>query len=325
MQQVKKMLSIWDQQFSQILLGLVLFITVISLSLASPFFMTWDNWRNILDQSALQIIIAVGMTFVICTGGIDLSVGAVTALAGVCMAVAMHAGVSVEMAILLGISAGILVGMSNGWLISRLNLNPFIVTLSTMSVARGAALILTTGIPIYGFPKDFTWWGNGHVGPINPPMLMAVFIALLGALILNKTKLGYYTLALGGNEEALRRSGVNHRMYKLIIYIICGITAALGGLVVTARLNTAEPLAGWMFELDAIAAVVLGGTDMKGGRGSITGTIMACLLLGMLRNGLTILNIPSYYQQLALGIIILLSVIISELRLRHAPGHENYD
>ncbi len=323
MQQVKRLLLIWDQQFSQILLGLVLLITVILLSLASPFFMTWDNWRNILDQSALQIIIAVGMTFVICTGGIDLSVGAVTALSGVCMAVAMHAGVSVEIAILLGIAAGVLVGMSNGWLISQLNLNPFIVTLGTMSVGRGVALILTTGIPIYGFPKAFTWWGNGHIGPVNPPMLIAVFITLLGALVLNKTKLGYYTLALGGNEEALRRSGVAHKTYKLIIYIICGITAALGGLIVTARLNTAEPLAGWMFELDAIAAVVLGGTDMKGGRGSITGTIMACLLLGMLRNGLTILNIPSYYQQLAIGIIILVALIISELRLRNAPGHEN--
>lgn len=321
----KKLLSIWDQQFSLILLGLVLLITTILLHLASPFFMTWDNWRNILDQSALQIIIAVGMTFVICTGGIDLSVGAVTALSGVCMALAMHAGVSVEMAILMGIAAGALVGMCNGWLISRLNLNPFIVTLSTMSVARGIALILTTGIPIYGFHKTFTWWGSGHVGPVNPPMLMAFFIALLGALMLNRTKLGYYTLALGGNEEALRRSGVNHRMYKQIIYTICGITAALGGLVVTARLNTAEPLAGWMFELDAIAAVVLGGTDMKGGRGSITGTVMACLLLGMLRNGLTILNIPSYYQQLAIGIIILVAIIISELRLNHTLRHGKYD
>ncbi len=323
MKQFKRLLFVWDHRFSQILLGFVLFITVFLLSLASPFFMTWDNWRNILDQSALQVIIAVGMTFVICTGGIDLSVGSVTALSGVCMAVAMHAGVSVETAVLLGIAAGAFVGMSNGLLISRLNLNPFIVTLGTMAVARGVALIITKGIPIYGFPQDFTWWGNGHIGQLNPPMLVAIFIALLGALVLNKTKLGYYTLALGGNEEALRRSGVAHKIYKLIIYIICGITAAIGGLVVTARLNTAEPLAGSMFELDAIAAVVLGGTDMKGGRGSITGTIMACLLLGVLRNGLTILSIPSYYQQLAIGIIILVAIIISELRLKNAPGHGN--
>jgi ribose transport system permease protein len=320
-------LNIWQRMqeyaFAQILLGIVLLVTIVLLSFASPHFLSWDNWRNILDQSALQVLIAVGMTFVICTGGIDLSVGAVVALSGVCMAVAMHNGIPVSYAILLGIAAGALVGLSNGILVSWLKLNPFIVSLGTMSVARGIALIITGGIPIYGFSTAFTWWGVGQMGPVNPPMLMALFVALLGALLLNHTKLGYYTLALGGNEEALRRCGVSTGKYKLIIYILCGITAALGGLVVTARLNTAEPLAGWMFELDAIAAVVLGGTDMKGGRGSIVGTVMACLLLGILRNGLTILSIPSYYQQLAIGLIILVAIIISELRLRNAPGHRN--
>ncbi len=303
---------------AQLLLGLVLCITVLLLSIASPFFMTWDNWRNILDQSALLVIIAIGMTFVIVTGAIDLSVGSVAALSGVCMAVAMHAGMAVATAILLGLAAGALVGTSNGLLISRLNLNPFIVTLGTMAVARGVALIITKGIPIYGFPAAFIWWGSGHIGALNPPILLAILITLLGALVLNQTKLGYYALALGGNEEALRRTGVAHQTYKLIIYVICGITAAIGGLVVTARLNTAEPLAGSMFELDAIAAVVLGGTDMKGGRGSIIGTVMACLLLGILRNGLTILSIPSYYQQLTIGIIILVAIIVSELRLKNA-------
>lgn len=293
------------------------------LNQASPFFMTWDNWRNILDQSALLVIISVGMTFVICTSGIDLSVGAITALSGVCMALALHSGLSVEVSIFLGLAAGAAVGLFNGLLISKMNISPFIVTLAAMSVTRGIALILTKGIPIYGFPTSFTWWGSGHIGPLNPPILMAILLAMLAALVLNRTKLGYYTLALGGNEEALRRSGVAHKTYKTIVYTISGFTAATGGLLVTARLNTAEPLAGWMFELDAIAAVVLGGTDMKGGRGSITGTVMACLLLGMLRNGLTILNIPSYYQQLAIGLIILVAVIISELRLRNAPGYVN--
>lgn len=323
MQQIRSLLLSWNEHFSQILLGLVLILLAALLNQASPFFMTWDNWRNILDQSALLVIISVGMTFVICTSGIDLSVGAIAALSGVCMALAMHAGLSVEASILMGLAAGAAVGLFNGLLISRLNLSPFIVTLAAMSVTRGIALILTKGIPIYGFPKTFTWWGSGHIGPVNPPILMALLLALLAALLLNRTKLGYYTLALGGNEEALRRSGVAHKTYKTIIYTISGLTAAIGGLVITARLNTAEPLAGWMLELDAIAAVVLGGTDMKGGRGSITGTVMACLLLGMLRNGLTILNIPSYYQQLTIGLIILVAIIISELRLRNAPGHKN--
>lgn len=323
MQQIRRLLLSWNEQFSQILLGLVLIIMAALLNQASPFFMTWDNWRNILDQSALLVIISVGMTFVICTSGIDLSVGAVTALSGVCMALALHSGLSVQVSILLGLGVGAAVGLFNGLLISNMNLSPFIVTLAAMSVTRGVALILTKGIPIYGFPETFTWWGSGHIGPVNPPILMALLLAMLAALVLNRTKLGYYTLALGGNEEALRRSGVAHKTYKTIVYTISGFVAAIGGLVVTARLNTAEPLAGWMLELDAIAAVVLGGTDMKGGRGSITGTVMACLLLGMLRNGLTILNIPSYYQQLTIGLIILVAIVISELRLRNAPGHGN--
>lgn len=321
MQKIRSWLLSLNEQFSQILLGFILIIMAAMLHQASPFFMTWDNWRNILDQSALLVIISVGMTFVICTSGIDLSVGAITALSGVCMALALHSGLSVKISIVLGLAAGTAVGLFNGLLISRMNLSPFIVTLAAMSVTRGVALILTKGIPIYGFPQTFTWWGSGHIGPVNPPILMALLLALLAALVLNRTKLGYYTLALGGNEEALRRSGVAHKTYKTIVYTISGFVSAIGGLVVTARLNTAEPLAGWMLELDAIAAVVLGGTDMKGGRGSITGTVMACLLLGMLRNGLTILNIPSYYQQLTIGLIILVAIIISELRLRNAPGH----
>lgn len=323
MLQIRRLLLSWNEQFSQILLGLTIIVLAVLLDRASPFFMTWDNWRNILDQSALLVIISVGMTFVICTGGIDLSVGAITALSGVCMALAMHAGLTVEVSILLGLGAGAVVGLFNGLLVSLLNISPFIVTLTAMSVTRGIALILTKGIPIYGFSRSFTWWGSGHIGPVNPPILSALLLALLGAFVLNSTKLGYYTLALGGNEEALRRSGVANKFYKTVVYTISGLTAAIGGLVVTARLNTAEPLAGWMLELDAIAAVVLGGTDMKGGRGSITGTVMACLLLGMLRNGLTILNIPSYYQQLTTGLIILVAVVISELRPRNAPGHGN--
>lgn len=323
MRQIRNLLWSWNEHFHQILLGLVIVIMAVLLNQASPFFMTWDNWRNILDQSALLVIISVGMTFVICTSGIDLSVGAIVALSGVCMALALHSGLSVEISVCLGLAAGTAVGMFNGLLISKINISPFIVTLAAMSVTRGVALILTKGIPIYGFPQNFTWWGSGHIGPVNPPILMAILLALLAALVLNRTKLGYYTLALGGNEEALRRAGVAHKTYKTMAYAISGFTAAIGGLVVTARLNTAEPLAGWMLELDAIAAVVLGGTDMKGGRGSIAGTVMACLLLGMLRNGLTILNIPSYYQQLTIGLIIMVAVIISELRFRNTSGYVN--
>lgn len=300
------------------LLLLLLLITtmVVGLSLASPFFLTWSNWRNILDHSALQVILAVGMTFVIASGGIDLSVGSVAALGGVVMAAAMHGGLEPGLAILCGLGAGAACGAANGTLIALLKTNPFIITLGAMSVARGLALIITGGIPIYGFSRSFTWWGSGHVGVLNPPILMALVLILAGAVLLNLSRFGYYTVALGGNEEALRRSGVHTTFYKIMVYTGCGLTAALAGLVLTARLNTAEPLAGWMFELDSIAAVVLGGTSMKGGRGTIAGTMLACLLLGLVRNGLVILSIPSYYQQLISGLIIILAVAFSELRGR---------
>ncbi len=302
----------------QLLLIIILTTMVISLSLSSPFFLTWSNLRNIFDHSSLYIILAIGMTFVISSGGIDLSVGGVAALSGVCMAVAMKSGLGVGAAIAVGLLAGGMIGAANGAVISRLKINPFIVTLGFMSVSRGLALIITGGIPIYGFPRAFTWFGSGHVGPLNPPMLIAAFIAAAAALALNRTRFGYYTLALGGNEEALRRSGVSTRFFKTAVYILCGTTAALCGLIVTSRLNTAEPLAGWMLEMDSIAAVVLGGTSMKGGRGSITGTVIACLLLGVLRNGLVILSIPAYYQQLLIGIIILTAVVFAEVRPRKA-------
>ena len=300
--------------FPQLLLILVMLIMVILLSVTSPFFLTWDNLRNIFDHSSLYIILALGMTFVISSGGIDLSVGAVAALSGVCMAAAMQGGLEAGLSILGGLIVGGLMGAANGSIISFLKINPFIVNLGVMSLSRGLALIITGGIPIYGFPRDFTWWGNGHIGPFNPPMLLAAFLTVLAAVVLNMSRFGYYTLALGGNEEALRRSGVSIHLYKIIVYILSGVAAALGGLVVTARLNTAEPLAGWMLEMDSIAAVVLGGTSMKGGKGSVAGTVTACLLQGMLRNGLVILSIPSYYQQLVIGIIILAAVIIAEVR-----------
>jgi len=310
--------------FPQLLLILVLLVMIIFLSAASPFFFTWDNFRNVFDHSSLYIILALGMTFVIASGGIDLSVGAVSALSGVCMAVALHSGLGVGMAIIFGLTIGALVGAANGAVISFFKINPFIVTLGFMSLVRGLALIITGGIPIYGFPRAFTWWGSGHIGPLNPPMLLAAFMATIAVLLLNMTRFGYYTLALGGNEEALHRSGVNIHLYKIMVYLFCGVTAALGGLIITARLNTAEPLAGWMLELDSIAAVVLGGTSLKGGRASISGTVTACLLLGILRNGLVILSVPSYYQQLFIGAIILMAIIFTESRSPKGSAYKKF-
>lgn len=301
----------------QILLCCALLLMIAVLSVASPFFWQWENLRNILDQSAVLIIISIGMTIVIASGGIDLSVGAVAALSGVVAAICLKLGVPVVVAVLAAMGVGALTGMANGGLISCLNLNPFIVTLGTSSIARGVALILTQGIPIYGFASSFTWLGKGFIMGLPVPVWLATITAALGAVTVNCTKLGYYALAMGGNEEALRRTGVSVSRYKTAVYAICGLTASLAGIIVTTRLNTAEPTAGWMFELEAIAATVLGGTSMKGGVSSTTGTVIACLLLGVLHNGLTILSIHSYYQQLLIGVIILVSVVLSELRAKN--------
>ncbi|HHY04538.1 MAG TPA: ABC transporter permease, partial [Thermoanaerobacterales bacterium] len=203
-----------------------------------------------------------------------------------------------------------------GYIISFFKINPFIVTLSTMSIVRGATVLITNGRPIYGFPKGFTYLGSGTIGFLNCPILIAFFVTLIGIILLGKTRFGNYSIAMGCNEEALRRSGVNTNKYKTLIYILCGLCSGIAGLIISARLNTAEPLAGIGYEMDAIAAVVLGGTDMRGGKGSVIDTFIACLILGVINNGLRILSISSNYQQLLTGIIILVTVALSEYKQR---------
>lgn len=299
---------------SQILLIIFFLAMIIFLSIKSPFFFTWNNWRNILDHTALQIILALGMTFVIASGGIDLSVGAIAGLSGIFMAISMKSGVSVNLSIFIGIIGAIFLGFSNGYIISKFNINPFIITLGTMWIYRGLSLIITNGQPIYGFFKSFNVFGKGSFGPITVPILMAIIASILCFIILKRTKWGQYSLAIGGNESALLRSGVNVKRYKISIYIFSAIAGSIAGLILTSRLSTAEPNAGIMLELEAIAAVALGGSRMKGGQASILGTIIGSLLLGVLRNGLTILSIPSYYQQFIMGIIVVMAVIVSEIQ-----------
>ena len=295
------------------LIGILIFSCIV-LSLTSPFFLTWKNIVNILNQSSLNIIVAIGMCFVICSKGIDLSVGSTAALSGAVMALLLKQDFSVAFSISMGFLTGVAVGVFNGALISEIKLNPFIVTLASMSVMRALTLIITKSIPIYGFPKSFLLFGSGFLYSIPVPVIITIVISLVGLFLLNATKFGYYTLALGGNEEALRRNGVFVKLYKILIYGFSGFTAGVAGLILTARLNSADPLAGSMMELDVIATVILGGTSINGGRGTIVGTVAAGIFLAVIRNGLTINNIPSYYQQLAVGMIILLAVIISERR-----------
>lgn len=305
-----------SKYYSQLLLLGVLLILMLLLSIFSEYFLAWKNFYNILDQSAVYLILSVGMTFVIVSGGVDLSVGSLAGLGGVIMAVVMKAGMNVPSAIVLGIAVCMLVGICNGAIISCLKINPFITTLVTMTICRGIALILTGGVSIYGFEKSFKWFGTGDIGLVNPPILISLVIALAGMVILRRTLWGKYALALGANGEALRRAGVKTKLYRTSVYAVSGFCAAMAGLIMTARLNSAAPLAGETYEMDAIAAVVLGGASMNGGKGSVLGTLIACLILAVMRNGLTLLAMPTYYQMVVTGLIILAAIITAELRNR---------
>lgn len=252
----------------------------------------------------------------ISAGQIDLSVGSVIGFSGMVMGMMSLNGAAPGVAIFAGLLSSFLIGILNGALVAYGKMNSFIVTLSTMTIARGVILILTNSQSVFGFGTAFTFIGSGAVGPVNMPIVISLIVALIGAVILHKTTFGNYCLFIGSNEVALNRSGVNVRRYKMIVFGICGLCAGIAGMIVTARLNSAEPLAGQGYEMDAIAAAILGGTSMKGGKGSIIGTIIACFILNVLKNGLTILSISSHYQEILTGFILIISVLISEYHER---------
>ncbi|MDY3869526.1 MAG: ABC transporter permease [Pyramidobacter sp.] len=303
-----------EQAFQQVLLLGVLAFLIAALALSSEFFLTWRNWRNIMDHMSTQMLLSIGMTFVIASGGIDLSVGGALALSGVLMGMTMKAGLAALPAILLGLTAAALMGALNGYCVSRISVTPFIVTLGTASVYRGAAIILTKGTPIYTMPPEFTWWGKGGGTALNPPILIMLCVLCAAFVILRSTRWGQYALSLGSCPEALKRLGVRVTAYRTSVYVFSGLMAGLSALIITARLNTAEPTAGVQMELDAVTAVVMGGSFMQGGRATITGTAIACVLLAVIRNGLTMLNINAHYQQFITGILLLVSVAVTEKR-----------
>jgi ribose transport system permease protein len=215
-----------------------------------------------------------------------------------------------------GLALGTACGVVNGLLITRISLPPFIVTLGTMSAYRGLALIYNQGRPIYGLPREDVQIIAGYVGPVPIPVILAAVVAVLGWFILNETQIGRYTTAIGGNEEVARLCGINVDRYKVVVYGICGLLCGLAAVILTARLYAAEPIAGVLFELEAIAATVMGGTNLMGGYGTIVGTVAGALLMSVLRNLFNLLNIQAYYQQLAIGVVIILAVSIDQLRRR---------
>lgn len=304
-----------EHSYTLLLVG-ILIVTIVMLSIASPYFLSWKNCRNILNQSAIYLVLSVGMTFVICMGEIDLSVGAIIGFSGMIMGMLCVAGVPSMLAVLLGLMVASAIGFTNGFLVSYCKINSFIVTLAMMTILRGVILVWTNAKPIYGFSDIFTFLGSGKIGPVNVPIVLSLLIAAAGAVILHKTVLGNYCLFCGTNELAVNRAGINVRKYKIMIFTICGLCAGIAGLIVTARLNSAEPLAGQGYEMDAIAATILGGTSMQGGKGNVLGTVIACLILNILKNGLVLLSISSHYQEVLTGAILIVAVFISESNKR---------
>ena len=301
-------------------------VLVVILSVLRPSFLSPFNVFNVMRQISFIGILAVGMTFVILTAGIDLSVGSMMAFAGiVCASVAKGSrslleggvtdpgGVRVLLAALAAILVGLAIGLLQGTLVARAGIPAFIVTLGGLGAWRGATLLWSDGQPISSFSDDFKFWGQGFLGPLPVPVIFFLAMVILGQIVLKYTQYGRWIYALGGNPEASRLSGLNVKGLTTSVYVISGFCAGLAGFLLTSRLNSAEQVAGQGYELQAIAAVVIGGTSLFGGQGGMVGTLIGAMLIGVLNNGLVILNVSPYYQQIVIGAIIVLSVFIDQL------------
>jgi ribose/xylose/arabinose/galactoside ABC-type transport system permease subunit len=296
--------------------GLVILCVV--MTILSPYFLTFNNLFNVGTQIAVIAILALGQTFVIVSGGIDLSVGSVLGLAGIVFGWATAvANLPLPAALALGVGAGASAGLVNGLLITLGNLPPFIATLAMLSAARGLALVISGGVPLNPIPGPILTLGSGDLfGFVPLPVILMLVMWAITVGILYSTYAGRAMYAIGGNEEASRLSGINVSRQKLLIYTLSGLFAGIAGVLLTARLASAQPQAGFTFELDAIAAVVIGGASLSGGVGSASGTLIGALILGVLRNGLNLLNVSAFWQQVVIGAVIALAVMTDTLRRR---------
>jgi len=304
---------------------IALFGLCLLLSLLSEQFFTVANGWNIMRQVSVNICISIGMTLVILTGGIDLSVGSILALCGAVTASLISYGITWEAmnmyigfgplgAVLIGVSLGFSLGWFNGWTITRFKVPPFVATLAMLTIARGLTMLWTKGFPINGLGEHFAFLGTGWFLGIPMPVWITFVVVALAVLLTNKTKFGRYIYAIGGNERAARLSGINIGRVKMTVYAIAGLLAGVGAMIVTSRLDSAQPNAGMGYELDAIAAVVIGGTSLSGGKGTIMGAVLGGCVIGVLNNGLVLLNVSPFWQQVVKGIVILLAVIIDKAK-----------
>ena len=303
---------------SELTTVIALIILMAVITIINSNFLTANNLLNLLLQVTSNALIAFGMTFVILTGGIDLSVGSILALSSALTAGLLGSGMPVTLAILISLILGCILGMMNGLLISYGKLAPFIVTLATMTIFRGATLVYTNGNPITKGLSDtflFQFLGQGYIVGIPFPVIIMFIVFIVLYVLLYKTAFGKSVYAIGGNEKAAYISGVKLNKVKIIIYSISGIMASISGLIITSRLSSAQPTAGASYEMDAIAAVVLGGTSLSGGKGRILGTLIGALIIGVLNNGLNIIGVSAFWQQVVKGVVILIAVLIDRFKV----------
>ncbi len=282
----------------------------------APNFLAVSNAANVARQFAVLGIIGAVQTVVIISGGIDLSVGSVLAVSNVLMAMGLAQG-DIPLGLALALGAGLAFGLTNGVLIGMTRLPPFIVTLGMLSIARGFALTITDGVPIFGLPSSgFSWIGQGYLGPIPAPVLFAIGAFIVIQILLTRTRFGTATYAIGGNEQAAVLAGIAVSRVKVAIYVLSGLGAALGGIILTARVNSGQPLLGEGLELQSVATVVIGGTYLFGGRGRLVGTLFGVMFVGILQNGLNLLGISTFVQQIVIGVSIIAAVLLTVWRDR---------
>jgi ribose transport system permease protein len=308
-----------DKRVAQRLLPfLSLIVLFVGLSIASPYFLTASNLASVARQTAVFNTMALGMTIVIISGGIDLSVGSVLGLSGLIGTMALERGYPIPVGILIGVLAGTLCGLSNGLMVTRLRIPPFVVTLGTLGIFRGLALIFSNGLPVHKIPAGFSFLGEGYLAGVPFVVWMLAICAVAVHVVLEHTRLGRYAFAIGSNRIAAVYAGIPVSFHVTAVYAIGGALTGLAGMIEASRLATGQPTAGQGYELQAIAAVVIGGGSLNGGEGSVVGTLIGAFIMGLLSNGADLLNISNYWQQVIIGSVIILAVTLDEMRKRRA-------
>jgi ribose transport system permease protein len=321
----EKVASLWSRlkrlfSFREAGILFVLIALCVILSIVAPRFLTLRNVTNVVRQFSVIAIMSVGMTYVIITAGIDLSVGSIIALSGCMTAWFLVEGYPIWLSVLIGLALGALTGIVNGLLIVKVRLAPFIATLGTMGIARGLVLALTMGYPIQPFPEAFEVIGRGYLGPIPIPVVIMTVVVIAGHIFLSRTTIGRYIYYVGSNPTAARLSGLNVGRILILVYTVAGLLSGLAAVVLVSRLTSAQSNMGTGWELDAIAAVVIGGTSLAGGEGSVLGSLIGAALMGVIKNALILLGVNVYWQSVVIGIVIVLAVALDAWRQSRRPA-----